>query len=324
MRSDCLKSNRWTVHRSLQVTLIAACATCVVAPFTWAYDQALPGPPEPMSTTDQGTVVGFTAPLETVTLAALQPGRISEMPAAEGEQIEAGQPAVHLDDTVQRQRLKIAKAQAESTIEVDLARVRKEHAAREFERIESLVASSAASPKELSDARAEVQAADLEYQQACFKHAQDVLEFGLQEALCDQMHIRAPFTGYVSAHLKKTGDSVEEREGILSLVQLDPLLVAIDCPIELAPRVRRGQTVNIVPFDAGQPVRYGEIFFVNRVADPASQTFKVKIKVSNADLAWMAGMRVRVVLRADAVAETHSDDVHDTPGREANCEYLRR
>lgn len=303
---------RWGACGVLRMLACLALAATVAERPGWAGDQTTADPFPPALAEDAGSVIGFTAPLRTVTLAALQPGRIRELPAAEGERIEAGAPAIHLDDTVQRQRMKSAQALAESTIEIDLARVRKEHASRELERIEGLAASSSVSTKELGDARTSVEATELEFQQARFKHSQDAREYGLQKAMCEQMHVRAPFTGYVSAHLKREGDSVEDREGVLTLVQLDPLVVAIDCPFEYATRVASGQTVNVKPIDGAGSPRNGEVFFASRVADAASQTFKVKIKVANTDAAWMAGMRVRVDLFDNAVAAAGTDGAQDS------------
>ncbi len=275
------------------------CATLVMAfaqPSGRAGDQSMSDSSPRMALAGAGTVVGFTAPFRIVTLAALHPGRIEELPVAEGESVAAGQPVILLDDTVQRRRVEIARVLAESTVEVELARVRHEHARRQLERLESLAGPSSVSTKELGDARTDVEASELEFQQARMRHEQAVQEHALQEALCAEMHVRSPFAGYVSAHLKQVGDSVEDREGVLTLVQLDPLVVALDCPLELAANVACGQEVTVRPIDGVGPVRGGEVFFVSKVGDPASQTFKIKIRVPNKGATWMAGMRVSVSL----------------------------
>lgn len=283
-----------------RAALCLALASIVGNPPGWADDPGAADALTPPASENADSVIGFTSPIRMVTLAALQPGRIGELPADEGQRIEAGEPAIHLEDSVQRRRLELAEAAANSTLEVDLARLRLEHAKRELERIEGLSSVSSVSAKELSDARTAAAATELELAQAEFKHDQAQRELDLQRAMFEQMHVCAPFSGYVAARLKQEGDSVEDREGVLTLVQLDPLVVAIDCPLEFAARVARGRSVAVEPIDGGGSARGGEVFFVSRVADPASQTFKVKIRVANADASWMAGMRVNIRLDQDS------------------------
>ena len=44
----------------------------------------------------------------------------------------------------------------------------------------------------------------------------------------------------------------------------------------------------------------GEVLLASRIADGASQTFKVKLSVGNADLGWIAGMKVVVEFKDGA------------------------
>ena len=123
----------------------------------------------------------------------------------------------------------------------------------------------------------------------------------------DELSLEAPFRGYISERLKEVGDTVEEREAILTVVQLDPLVVELDCALGDTPRLRAGQRVRIAPLDVSQAARVGEVYFVSKVADPASQTFKVKIWVPNADNSWAAGVRVAVDLEQVAVVREEPD-----------------
>jgi len=281
-----------------------ASAACIVLGLgnlaVWAADGD--GSVEPVAVRAPAVVTGFTVPVRTVTLAALQTGRIADIPIPEGQLVQADQASVLLDDTVQQRRVSIAKAQAESIVEIELAQVRLSQMERELARIESLGDDSFASTKELSDARAEVDAARLSLAKAEFEHAQALREYELQSALLDELCIKAPFTGYVVEHLKEVGDTVEEREGILTVVQLDPLVIELDCPLTLAPRVHETDNVLVTPVDALAEPRTGRVEFVSRVADAASQTLKIKIHVSNGDATWVAGMQVGVDLAHPVVA----------------------
>ncbi len=246
-------------------------------------------------------LTGFTAPMQRVTLAPVQTGRIADISVAEGEVVPAGTLMLQLDDRVQVQRVAIARALAESTLEIELAKVRRDQAARELERLTALDRTSAASSKELSDAQANAAATAVELAQAEFQHTQAQREYELQRRLLDELSVRAPFDGYIAERLKEVGDTVEEREGVFTLVQLDPLEVTFDCPLDELGHLQAAQHVLVARPDDGTE-RVGEVAFVSRVAHAASQTAKVKLHVPNADSAWIAGMRVHVDLAARPTA----------------------
>ena len=246
-------------------------------------------------------LTGFTAPVQQVTLATVHTGRIAEIAVREGEVVPAGALMLRLDDGVQTQRVAIAKALAESTLEIELARVRRDQAARDLEQMISLDQTKVATPKEVGDARADAAATEVELAQAEFEHVQAQREYELQQRLLDELSVRAPFDGYVAERLKEVGDTVEEREGVLTLVQLDPLEVTIDCPLDQLGKLQAARHVLITWPDDGAE-RVGEVSFISRVAHAASQTVKVKLHVPNPDNTWIAGVRVNVDLAAQPTA----------------------
>ena len=78
------------------------------------------------------------------------------------------------------------------------------------------------------------------------------------------------------------------------LCQLDPLHVTVDCPLSLAPVVQVGDQARVRPADRAWAPRPGTVILAHRVADGASQTFKIKLSVDNKDAGWMSGMKVTV------------------------------
>ena len=310
----CSARPGWCVVRNAAIAVCAALLLAHCGPSGAAGEPASESATTPQQ---HAPITGFTAPFRSVTIAAVQTGRITGLPAEEGELVELGSDLVQLDDAVQRRRVEMARALAESSLEIEIAQLRLDQAERELDRVEGLQQSSAASEKECIDARSEADVARVLLSQARFEHEQAQRECALQQALLDELRLRAPFTGYVADRLKEVGDTVEEREGVLTLVQLDPLLVVLDCPLGLVARVRVGQQVLVRPPGDDQQPRLGEVVFVNRVAEPASQTFKVKIRVSNADADWVAGRRVSVDFnQAPPVAAAVDGQPSATPRKE--------
>jgi RND family efflux transporter MFP subunit len=261
---------------------------------------------------------GFTAPSRKATLAALQQGRIAEYCIEEGREAGAGQVVVRIEDDVQRSRTEAARLDAESVLNIELSRVRLERAADELARFETLAGDAMASSKELKDARLAAQAAAIELSIAELEHQRAVTNHGTQRLLLEQLCIRAPFSGVISVHHKQAGETVEEREGLVTLVQLDPLLVTLDCPIEVVHGLQTGSSATVTPADARWTPRTGRIIYVNPVADAASQTCRVKLLVDNRDADWISGMRVTVSFEHPSGRSTSADSepsVASTPTR---------
>lgn len=244
---------------------------------------------------DGGTsLVGLTSSARIATLASVIPARIAEFACGEGELVRRGDVLLRLDGAVQEARTEMARAAAESTAEVELAILRWRHAQAEAERLDRLSGESSASSKELVDARHVEALARVELEQARFRHEQARRAWVQEQRTLEQYTILAPFDGYVSAHLKRVGEAVDQLEGILTLVELNPLEITLDCPLDIAAELADGDEVfvkPVTPLWAGRP---GTVRLVNRVADGASQTVKAKVVVNNDDMAWMVGVKVSV------------------------------
>jgi len=276
------------------------------------------------------SVIGMTAASKKTTLAAVLPARIASIESAEGSVVSEGEVVVVLDDGVQRVRMEYARSAAASLAEVNLTRVRWEHGKREWDRLVKLRGDDYASSKELSDAYAHSEVARLEHALAKQQNRQAKLVFERERRQLEEFVIHAPFTGYVSQHLKEVGETVDQLEGIVTIVQLDPLEVNVDCPLWFAPYVNVGDRVAVEPSDVQSPVRSGVVVLANRVADAASQTFQVTIELPNAGLEWFAGLKVNIRFGAEGQSQltkiplkSSGSDETDLPSRESGARLVR-
>ena len=80
----------------------------------------------------------------------------------------------------------------------------------------------------------------------------------------------------------------------MRLVQLDPMLVLVDCPIADAACIETGQLMQVTPVDSRIGPRTGKVVLVSKVADGGSQTLKLKLSVPNPNGEWLAGLKVLV------------------------------
>ncbi len=237
-------------------------------------------------------VVGITAPSQRATLASVRPARIANLFAEEGATVHAGDIIVALDDGVQAARTDIARAKAESALRANLAQEKWKRAKREVDRLLALHGEEFATSKETDDAVTAAEIARLNYELEIFDRAQATLLHRYEQRLLAEFHIRAPFDSYVTEHHKHVGEIVDQLEGIITIVRLDPLYVLLDCPTDLAPLIMLGDEYPVTPLNENWPPQVGTVTFVSRVIDGASQTFKVRVSVENPDEVWLAGMKV--------------------------------
>lgn len=250
-----------------------------------------------------GDVAGITRPHREATLASIQPARVTQLAVSEGQLVAQGTLLVVLDDDVQRVRTEKAEADAKSFIDIKLSVVKMVQTSRDLERLRKLSGDDNASNRELLDAQAIADTARLKYEEALFEHEQAVRDHEFQRLLLERLRVRAPFTGYITETFKQPGETVQEAEAILRIVALNPLDVSVDCPLSAARAIQVGSRVTVRPADTRWEPRTAEVVFASPVIDPASQTFKVKLRVDNRDGGWISGLKVWVDFAASPPAQ---------------------
>ncbi len=241
-------------------------------------------------------VTGITAPFQAVTLGAVVPGRIMRVLVEEGQAVGQGDLLVVLDDRGQRVRTELAKAEADSDLRVRQARLVMDFADRELKRLSDLFGDDFAAAKETRDARLLAEERRLEFAIAEFDLAQAKRLYERERVLLEQLSIRSPFDGFVRELLLHEGETVNEREGVIKVVQVDPLEIVLDCPLSSAEFATVGRRLTIHASDARWGRRVATLTYAAKTADAASQTLRVKMRLPNPEGRWIAGLKVYVDL----------------------------
>lgn len=218
-------------------------------------------------------------------------GRVAEILATEGSEVEVGQPLINLDEAwykaaVQQREADLAQSRAMSVDAHNLE-----------ERNRAAVASSALSQRELEQAQARSAAADAE---TASKQA-DLETARLNLAYCKLV---APFSGRLGQFLVKPGAIVKENETeLVEINQVDPIEVAFSIPEQRMPAIREAMSkesavlrVEVIPSgDTNGPI-VGELSFVDSRVDANTGTIKLKAVFPNADHRLWPGRFVNVTL----------------------------
>lgn len=214
---------------------------------------------------------GRTEPDRLVTVRAETAGTVVNAPVDEGTVVSRGQTLCGLDIEARQARVDEARAA------VDANRV-------EYDAARELADKGWTSPNRATAAKASLDAA-----LAALNSAQVEIR---------RTQIKAPFEGVFETRLAEAGDFLSPGGACGVLVDLDPIVVAVDVSEEDASRLSRDMSADVRL--AKGDVAPGTVRFVGRTADNATRTFRVEIEMPNPDYTLTAGVSASVRL---AVAE---------------------
>lgn len=205
-------------------------------------------------------------------------GRVVEILFETGETVEAGQPLLRLDDSIERANLEEARAVMEDP-------------RRQLERARQLLVGGNVSQARVDELEKTYTAALARYR---------VARQRLEERV-----VTAPFTGVVGFREVDVGARLSETTVITRLEDISLMELQFQVPEVFFSRIRTGQSVQAVSSALPGQVFTGEIAAVDYRIDEVSRAFQVRATLPNPDGAIPAGlfMLVRIVIetRADAL-----------------------
>ncbi len=103
---------------------------------------------------------------------------------------------------------------------------------------------------------------------------------------------RSPLTGVVTARNAEAGDLLAGQP-ILHVMQIDPLKVIVNISEQYLPFVKQGMPVDLKVDILPDRTFEGRVSLIYPALDPATRTFRVEVKVPNADRTLRPGMFAR-------------------------------
>ena len=227
--------------------------------------------------------------IRSIALQARVPGYIESQPAADGADVKSGDLLYRIDPRDLQAALDQANAQAQR----DAASL--DYAQANFGRGEELVKSGFVT-KDVYDQRASAM------RQAEAAVALDRAAIEVAKLNLGYSEIRAPFAGRLGRNQAAKGALVGPATGPLNtLVELDPVYVSFSpSESELAEIVETRAAGKIEAevslADRPDPLRKGELIFLDNVVDKTTGTIAARVTIDNADFALLPGEYVRVRL----------------------------
>lgn len=225
------------------------------------------------------TVLSFSgtlSPNKEANLGSIVPGKVEQILVPEGGTVEAGELIAVMSDEFLSQS------------EIEYQAVKKD-----FERMQTLLAKNSVSQQEYDHIKALYDAANLKLQMAR-----------------KNTEIRAPFSGVVMKHLVQEGENyffypnlspgMSISSGIISLMQIDPILIKINVNEKNLNQIRIGQSATIKTDALKGATFTGKIIKISPLLSTISHSAEVDISVMNGDYKLKPGMSCAVELQLPA------------------------
>lgn len=253
------------------LALIASSAPAAEVPFPTAAARLEAAPRERIF---DGTVEAVNR----ATVSAQTSGRVAEILYDVNDFVEAGAVIMRFTSVEQQAALRQAAAALEE------AEARFEEAEREFERVANMFRNETVSRARFEQAQAnrDAAAARLDAARSAVAAAEEQLAY---------TEVRAPYAGIVSARHVEIGELVSPGQPLMSGLSLESLRVNVDVPQSMFAPIREIGRAYVY---AGNDRFAAESLTFFPVADPATNTFRVRVNLPDGSARLFPGMLVKV------------------------------
>jgi RND family efflux transporter MFP subunit len=235
-----------------------------------------------------------TEPSRTVEVRAPVEGRIDEIAVDRGDSVEAGQVLIQLDSGVERANLELARFRATMQGAIRSAESRLEYADLKASRNEQLHEERFVSAEERDEALTDRRLAEAELVRQRDEQRIAELEFKRAEELLRQRTVVAPIDGLVVERNMSAGELADNQDAqrpILKLANVSVLHVEALLPLEAYRSVAPGLTGWVIPEEPIGGRHRATVAVVDRVVDPASGTFGIRLTLPNPEGDIPAGVK---------------------------------
>ena len=222
-------------------------------------------------------------------------GLVDRVHVERGQTVAAGQALLTLRAEVERANAAAADSRARIDADIQAAAATLALADQKVRRTEALVAQNFVSDQAAELARGEAELARQKLQQVRGQQRVYADERRVAEAQLALRTVRSPFAGVVVERYVNMGERVEERP-LLRVAVIDPLRVELMVPTAQYGTLAPGDRITIRPELPGTEAVVATVDHVDRVLDPASNTFRVRLTLPNPNYRLPAGLRCKADL----------------------------
>jgi RND family efflux transporter MFP subunit len=256
---------------------------------------------------------GLIEPYELISVGTPVEGVVASVTVQKSTSVKKGEPLVYLESSVESAGVERARAMAAGQGELELEKERLAAARRALARAGELFAKQALSAEAKEQAETDVTIARARLQKAEENKLVARHDLDRARALLDQRTIKSPISGIVVDRFVSPGEFVDDKP-LLKLAQLDPLRVEVVLPTEMFRKIKPGMKAEVRPESGGMESYSSTVDIVDKVIDPATGTFAVRLELPNPDSRLPSGLKCTVSFPGEVVTVSSPEDVNDRGG----------
>ncbi len=255
-----------------------------------------PKPAEPKPLEQKSDALGcLVEPSLVIDVGGPGTGRLEHIAVERGDLVTKGQVIANLESRVERASVALALERLNNEAEIRSAQASEEFTRKKRERNDVLHRDGVVSAQVQEQAESEAKLAAERLKQSREQRAVAAQEVQLARAQLSMKTVISPISGLIIERYFSAGERADEKP-IFKIAQIDPLRVEAILPAAMYGKVKKGMSAKIQPELAGVNSREGLVQLVDRVIDPASNTFRVRLELPNPDHALPSGVRCKVNL----------------------------
>lgn len=254
----------YMITRRLIKTIFILCSSCIVTV-------------QAAETTDLDCMV---KPEMYVELSSPVDGVLESVQVEASDFVQKGQVVAKLEASVEAAQVKLARQEASVGDVIESKKIESEFTTRTQQRFSELYKKRASSLAEDDKARTEAELTKIALNKAINDKKAAQLKLELALAQLEQKSIKSPISGVVIERYAMPGETVKDRP-IMKLAQINPLRVELVAPAALFGQITTGMSVDIQPEKPANETYKATVTIVDKLIDPASGSFKVRLALPN-------------------------------------------
>jgi RND family efflux transporter MFP subunit len=228
-----------------------------------------------------GVVRGISQCRSDLGLAFAASGLVAKTFVEEGQEVQAGDVLLQLNQGVEEIDLRRRELIWQSGSELEAATARLEVAETQWQAAQRIYDSSrGVSREELQNRQLAFAVATSEVNRLNTQKQMEHLDFLTAQENLNQRTLLAPTVGIVSSLIRKTGESAQANDPVLQLCDLSKINFVANVPVALAETLTTSQTIKL-NFPGHSETLNGQVVFVSPVVDSASGLRELKVEITD-------------------------------------------
>lgn len=229
------------------------------------------------------TVSGYTKPFKDETLSMSMPGTLARVNVREGDQVKKGDVLLALDKLQEELEVARRKLVWESRAEVESAAARVTTIKVDLDGTRKLYESTkSVSKDDLQKKELELKLAEAEFERLQTAEAREKIEYDMALEQLRKRTLTAPADGTVTKVHLQEGETCEQRQPLIRLVDTTKAYFVANLEARLARGLKKGDAVKLEIETGAEPYACeGQIDFVSPVVDAASGLQEIKVLFVN-------------------------------------------